>query len=297
MNETSFRSLIIERSSTLHLCDGLLIISNQDSIKEIPLGQISSLIITTSSVSVTAALLAEMMKNNISVIVCDEKRLPVGVMHTVGNNYVSAGRIIRQTRWNSECQDEVWSAIVRMKIKNSISVLFFFDKEIEAKCLERHLSKLEIGDWTNREAICAKIYFQALFGRDFNRNIPSDINAALNYGYAILASHISRFLAGGGYCPALGIHHHSQNNYWNLTYDLIEPFRFIVDKFVYERVGFEFDRTIKNGLIELGEAKIKYGKRRCTVNYAMDCFCNDVLKSLDSRRSNIKEVSMLCETE
>lgn len=70
-----------------------------------------------------------------------------------------------------------------------------------------------------------------------------------------------------------------------------------MDKFVYERVGFEFDRTIKNGLIELGEAKIKYGKRRCTVNYAMDCFCNDVLKSLDSRRSNIKEVSMLCETE
>lgn len=88
-------------------------------------------------------------------------------------------------------------------------------------------------DKTNREAIAARIYFSNLFGEDFTRNRDCPVNYALNYGYKILASYISSCITGRGLLPALGIHHIGPENAFNLTYDFIEPFRYIIDVWTY----------------------------------------------------------------
>ena len=88
-------------------------------------------------------------------------------------------------------------------------------------------------DKTNREAIAARIYFSNLFGEGFTRNRDCPVNYALNYGYKILASYISSCITGRGLLPALGIHHIGPENAFNLTYDFIEPFRYIIDIWTY----------------------------------------------------------------
>ena len=61
---------------------------------------------------------------------------------------------------------------------------------------------------------------------------PTDLlNSMLNYGYAILASEITKSILTNGLDPYCGFLHYDMPNRTSLTFDLIEPFRQqIVDK-------------------------------------------------------------------
>lgn len=68
---------------------------------------------------------------------------------------------------------------------------------------------------------------------------PTDLlNSMLNYGYAILASEITKSLLVNGLDPYCGLLHFDMDNRTSLTFDLIEPFRQqIVDKTVISLVN------------------------------------------------------------
>lgn len=59
------------------------------------------------------------------------------------------------------------------------------------------------------------------------------INALLNYGYAVLSGEISKFINGLGLDAYYGFYHKSHKGFQPLVYDLIEPFRWLVDYAVY----------------------------------------------------------------
>jgi CRISPR-associated protein Cas1 len=61
------------------------------------------------------------------------------------------------------------------------------------------------------------------------RNAKDIINALLNYGYAVLAGEISKFVNGVGLDAYYGFMHKNHGNSQSLVYDLIEPFRWMVD--------------------------------------------------------------------
>ncbi len=122
--------------------------------------------------------------------------------------------------------------------------------------LKKYKSEVLNNDDTNREAASAKVYFIALFGKSFSREDNCAINAGLNYGYKIIASHISRCLASRGLITQFGIHHKGEANPFNLTYDFIEPFRYVVDMFVHEYINEKFGVKEKRMLIDLLQSKI-----------------------------------------
>jgi len=68
---------------------------------------------------------------------------------------------------------------------------------------------------------------------------PRDLlNSMLNYGYAIIASEITKSILVNGLDPYCGLLHFDMNNRTSLTFDLIEPFRQqIVDKTVISLVN------------------------------------------------------------
>ena len=68
---------------------------------------------------------------------------------------------------------------------------------------------------------------------------PTDLlNSMLNYGYAIIASEITKSILVNGLDPYCGLLHFDMNNRTSLTFDLIEPFRQqIVDKTVISLVN------------------------------------------------------------
>ncbi len=280
INSSAFRTITIENGGTASLKDGLLVIENENGVFEYAVSQLSSVIIATPNLAITSALLGMLQKNSVSVIVCNEKRLPVGAMQPLGANFNSAGRIIEQSRWTAQQKDIVWAVIVRQKIINSARLLQKLGKDKIATVILYYAKCVKSGDITNREAITARTYFRALFGKNFTRQIDCSVNRALNYGYSILASKISRYLTGGGYTTALGLHHCSKNNIWNLTCDLIEPFRVFVDRFVYEHKHCDFDRDYRRGLIEIGETPVRYLGKKYALSDAIELYCHDVLSAV-----------------
>ncbi|MEX0861589.1 CRISPR-associated endonuclease Cas1 [Nitrosopumilus sp.] len=87
-------------------------------------------------------------------------------------------------------------------------------------------------------------FFDEKYGFDSRRgfvgntkqNATDVINALLNYGYTVLAGEITKQIVGIGLDPYYSFYHKNHESFQSLTYDLIEPFRWIVEKTVY-RLG------------------------------------------------------------
>jgi CRISP-associated protein Cas1 len=91
------------------------------------------------------------------------------------------------------------------------------------------------GDTSNLEAQAARRYWPLLMGDSFQRDRDqSGLNAALNYGYAVLRAGTARSILGAGLHPSLSIHHESRGDSLRLADDMMEPFRPFVDIMVWQ---------------------------------------------------------------
>lgn len=90
-----------------------------------------------------------------------------------------------------------------------------------------------------------------LFDDQFARRDGDIINAALNYGYSLILSACNREIVAAGYLTQLGIHHHSNENQFNLGSDLMEPFCPFVDVWVREQNFNALSPDVKFDLIDL----------------------------------------------
>src|SRR5690606_28197587 len=92
------------------------------------------------------------------------------------------------------------------------------------------------------------------------------INAALDYGYAVIRGAITRALVAHGFQPNLGLFHRSEQNAFNLADDLIEPFRSLVDLHVFEHlkphVPTEADLTPEDKVALVGLLNVDMRMRR-----------------------------------
>ena len=196
-----------------------------------------------------------------------------------------------QLEIDDSIKNEFWNQIVKRKIENSIRVLEMTTKdEFPISKLNEYLNEVTNGDIKNREGLAAKMYFRSMFGSDFIRFYDDNINAALNYGYTILASAIIRNLAVFGLNTYLGIHHNSKINNFNLAYDLLEPYRSIVDKFVYDNkddivlpLSFEFRKK----LINLLNKEILHQNKKYTVEYSINILIKSYIKSFSTGEINL----------
>jgi len=65
-------------------------------------------------------------------------------------------------------------------------------------------------------------------------NATDVINALLNYGYTVLAGEISKFINGIGLDGYFGFYHRTHSGFQPLVYDMIEPFRWLVEYSVWK---------------------------------------------------------------
>lgn len=137
-----------------------------------------------------------------------------------------------QTGWNEKFKGLLWAEIVAEKIRNQSAFLKEIGKTDEPALLDSYLPQIAPMDKTNREGHAAKVYFNALFGMEFTRTDDNATNAALNYGYGLLLSAVNREISINGYLTQLGLFHDNMFNPYNLSCDLMEPFRILVDRIV-----------------------------------------------------------------
>ena len=229
----------------------------EEKISMIHISEISTVMFETPAVSITGVLLSELAKNKVCVIFCDEKHLPQGQYVPFSANYMTASHTQEQSDWDCNLKDIVWGEIVEQKIKRQGDLLSFKGKTEEYKMLMSYSKEILPGDSTNREGFAAKVYFNALFEQGFSRRDDSiDYNACLNYGYAILLAMVSREIVKCGYSMALGLHHRGVFNSTNLSCDIMEPFRVIVDYIVISNYKGSLDLKMKRILWNLGNTEV-----------------------------------------
>lgn len=277
----SFRTVVITRQSKISYKNRFLVVKQDNDEKYIHLSEIDTIVVDSISVSISAYLLKEIADAKINMIFCDEKHNPFGELSPYYSRHNSSKKIKEQIKWTNKCKDDLWMKIVKNKILNQ-SLMLNKIKNDKYDLLTSYIDEVVSGDKTNREGHAAKVYFNALFGKDFVRNNNDNINAALNYGYAILLSTINKEVISCGYLTQLGIHHKNEFNEFNLSCDLMEPFRVIVDNFVYFNQERELNTNYKLDIVNILNNSYKYQNKSYTLKDIIGLFVKNTLNNINN---------------
>ena len=283
----SWRTLIITRRCKLDLTMNYLEIRGDD-VKKVHLSELHTVIIDSTAVSLTGALLCEMMHRKIKVIFCDEKRNPQSELIPYYGSHDSSARIRQQISWEPEIKGLVWAEIIAEKIRLQQALLLQIGAKDRAELLGQYIHDIEEADASNREGHAARVYFSGLFGTDFSRSQENPVNAALNYGYSLLLSAFNKEIAAAGYLTQIGIFHDNMFNPFNLASDLMEPFRPLVDELVRQKIPTEFDKEEKIRILDVLNRKVEIDRQVHYVSNAIKIYAHSVLDALNNR--NIGEL-------
>lgn len=279
----SWRIVVISKRAKLDYQLGYMVVRNEE-VTKIHLGEISTVLIESTAVSITTSLLAELTKKKIKVIFCDEKRNPSSELIGYYGSHDTSNKVRKQIQWNCSIKDAVWTEIVTEKIRKQKELLEYLGKE-ESGVLQSYLNEICWKDETNREGHAAKVYFNALFGLSFTRTEDSLVNAALNYGYSIILSAFTREIVAGGYITQLGLFHDNMFNQFNFASDLMEPFRILVDREVVNMSMTEFAQDEKMCLVDILNQEVVIDGRKQYVNNAIKIYCKSVFDALNENDS------------
>lgn len=272
---------MISSSAKLDYQLGFMVIRGIDT-KKVHIGEIHSVIIENTSVSLTAALLSELTKKKVKVIFCDEKRNPSSELVSYYGSHDTSMKVKIQAAWEDNIKKAVWTEIVTEKIRKQAEHLAQINRP-ETEMLHGYVQEIEFNDSTNREGHAAKVYFNALFGMDFTRTTECSTNAALNYGYGILLSMFNREITLNGYVTQLGVHHENMFNQFNLGSDLMEPFRPIVDRRVVKMRPEKFEHEEKVEILQILQSEVVIANRKENLNNAIAIYVRSVFDALNER--------------
>ncbi|MCI9629014.1 MAG: type II CRISPR-associated endonuclease Cas1 [Eggerthellaceae bacterium] len=254
----AFRTVYIESACKMSYKSGYLVVRKEDDTAKIHLSEVSTIILQTMQVFISAYLMAELAKNKISLVISDDKCNPVGQYLPLYGAHNTSKRIMEQIAWGEPIKKRVWQHVIKDKIREQARFLEERDYETEASQLFSIIAEVRSGDTTNREAQAARLYFAALFGSDFSRELEIPLNAALNYGYAVLLSMVNREIVSRGFLTQTGICHRNEYNQFNLACDLMEPFRPAIDRAVVDYMNCEFDGDVRRMLGDIGNTYVNY---------------------------------------
>lgn len=249
----SWRTVVISKSQQIKLKNNNFCVINEDKQEILfPFTQLNSIILENNYCLTSSQVLSKLVENDVYVIVCNERHEPTGILLSLSSHFQPLAVFERQINMNDNFKDVLWTKIIIRKIENSISILRnYSDDQSAIEMLDKFANSVITGDKTNREGLAAKVFFRSLYGSSFLRFSDDDINKALNYGYKMLVSCISRTLVKYGLNLYIGIHHIGKTNPFNLSYDFIEPFRPLIDEWVITNLNLLNNGLTYNQRIEL----------------------------------------------
>lgn len=125
----SWRIVVISKRAKLDYQLGYMVVRNEE-VTKIYLGEISTVLIESTAVSITTSLLAELTKKKIKVIFCDEKRNPSSELIGYYGSHDTSNKVRKQIQWSRKIKDAVWTEIVTEKIRKQKELLEYLGKEL-----------------------------------------------------------------------------------------------------------------------------------------------------------------------
>ena len=283
-----WRTVVVNTHSKLSYKNNHLIFKDATRTEMIHLSEVDILLLETTDIVLSTMLIKRLVDENILVIFCDDKRLPTAHLMPYYARHDSSLQLSRQIDWEEAVKAEVWTHIISQKILNQsiyLSACGFIEK---SQSIMNLYQSLELFDPSNREGHSARIYFNTLFGNDFNRELDNEINTSLDYGYTLLLSMFAREVVLSGCMTQFGLKHANQFNQFNLASDLMEPFRPIIDQIVYANRNHSFVK-IKRELFTIFSDTFQYNNKEMYLTNIVSDYTKKVIKALNNKGKGVPE--------
>lgn len=255
-----------------------------------PIEDVGVVIVENQMVHFTIPLLNALADNNVAVIFCNAQCMPNTMLMPLESNSVQQEVYRFQIETTLPTKKRIWKEIIEYKIRNQAALLNILG--LDGKILKPYYMNVLSGDSDNREGVAAKIYWQQMYGRQFNRNRNGESpNSLLNYGYAILRAAVTRALLGSGLFPAFGLFHRNRYNAFPLADDIMEPYRPFVDQVVYQIFTSSPDiclnKETKQSLVKVLFTDIKINGQMRPLQIALSMTTASLVRALKNKRENI----------
>lgn len=243
----------------------------QQLTRTIPIEDIGVIVIDHKQITITSGLLEALLENNCSVVTCNSKSMPTGLMLPLYGNTTQNERFRTQLDSSLPLKKQLWQQTIKTKIHNQAALLKTYTKSNTGN-MQAWENDVKSGDPDNYEARAAAYYWKNIFPfidgfiRDRDGDAPNNL---LNYGYAILRAVVARALVVSGLLPTMGIHHHNRYNAYCLADDIMEPYRPYIDEIVFNMICNrnmedieELTKTIKANLLSIPTTEVIIGSKR-----------------------------------
>lgn len=243
----AYKNLFIANTARMSTKNEQLIVDNGE-VFSFPIEDIRCVLIEDNRSTLSTSLISKFAEAGVTVLICNEKHIPTAAINPINCYSRQLKQVNLQVAASLPFKKRLWQQIVRIKIINQSRCLEIFGMD-GVEELRNYVNSIKSGDTSNVEGRAAAFYFRKLFGNGFRRTDETPLNAALNYGYAIIRAVICKTLCLYGFEPSLGIHHCNELNNFNLADDISEPFRpfinMVVKKTLFDRNTFDtIDKTL-----------------------------------------------------
>ena len=205
----------------------------------IPLAQVAVILIGIQA-SVSGAVISKLSEYDIALLVCDWREVPIAGAIPWREHTRIGVRHRSQSELSVPRKKRAWASIIQSKILGQAHTLQLLDAK-GAKEIQSMAKSVRSGDPDNMEARTARKYWQLISGSTKFSRLPGSEtigwNSALDYGYTLLHGYGIRAVTSGGLAGALGVFHRGRGNAFALVDDLMEPFRPMVDAYVFNHLG------------------------------------------------------------
>jgi CRISPR-associated protein Cas1 len=224
----AWKTVRITKPCHLSIDNGHLLIQDKENHIRLSLEDTDCIVFEGNRFTLTASVLIALSRYKVATLFCDDSYMPSTILHPYHQSLFASETIKAQIALTDSYKERLWQQIIEAKVSLQAEVLEHFGHN--STPIKRYVSNILPADRYNVEAKSARYYWKKLF-TNFKREQNSfDIrNQALNYAYAVTRSLISRNLSAAGFLPALGIWHKNSTNAFNLSDDLMEPFRPLID--------------------------------------------------------------------
>jgi CRISPR-associated protein Cas1 len=245
------RTLYFGNNAYLHIKNKQLIVDFADEDRpqaSVPVEDIGVVILDAYRLTISQNLITALLENNVALITCDHRHMPVGLMLNLESHHVQQERFSVQIAASLPLKKQLWQQTVKAKIRNQASLLASNTIISSNELLKMNYweNAVKSGDSENVEGRAAAFYWSKLFSgftENFKRGrFEPEPNNLLNYGYAILRAVTARSLVASGLLPTFGIHHRNRYNAYALADDIMEPYRPYVDDVVFELLEKNIDK-------------------------------------------------------
>lgn len=276
---------IFTHGAVLRKRHGSLTLVEPPPIKRVPIEDLRAVVIAARGVQISSSVFASVLANDGVFVHCDEKYQPTGwslpIERTRDSTLLDA-----QIYASEHVRGLATRALIDRKIRNQCEVL-------GTVCDPNPLKPLLLQRAPD-EALAARIYFQKLFGTLRANHPPrsdrhsGELNACLNYGYAVLSALVHRSALIHGLISQIGVLHRSRYRSYPLVYDLMEPLRPFVDHmlvgFVAQHPLEPIDAWAKHVALGLRETRVQHERFSIKLIDSIDMYIRSYVRCLVERK-------------